>query len=48
MPTATEGSSLSHKRKIGEKNTAPPMPLAIANVATAIEMGNRYQYSGDI
>jgi len=34
--------------KIGEKNTAPPMPLAIASVATPMETGNKYQYSNDI
>ncbi len=34
--------------KIGQKKTVPPMPLDIASVATAMERGNKYQYSSDI
>ena len=44
VPMATVGSSLSHKIKIGEKNTAPPIPDDIAMVAIHIEIGNIYQY----
>ncbi len=29
----------------GEKNTAPPIPLAMASVAMAMPAGKRYQYS---
>jgi hypothetical protein len=29
----------------GEKNTAPPIPLAMAMVAIRMEVGKRYQYS---
>ena len=45
VPIAIEGSSLSTMINSGEKNTAPPIPLAMATVETAMAAGNRNQYS---
>ena len=45
VPIATEGSSLSTMINSGEKNTAPPIPLAMATVTMAMAAGNRNQYS---
>ena len=45
VPTATERSSFSTIMKSGEKNTAPPMPDAMAVVAMRIETGKRNQES---
>ena len=45
VPIATEGSSFSTMMNSGEKNTAPPIPLAMATVEMAIAAGKRNQYS---
>ncbi len=44
---ATVGSSFNPKRNIGEKKTAPPIPVDMAMVATKIEMGKRNQLSNE-
>ena len=45
VPIAMEGSSLSTMMNSGEKNTAPPIPLAMATVEMAMAAGKRNQYS---
>ena len=43
-PMATSGGSLRASRRMGAKKVAPPIPEAMAVVATTIPTGSMYQY----